>query len=286
MGKSTLLLQLKDLEGYAHCTARKLLIIPDPKLLLGSATTLVIDALDEVPAQRDGDAVDSVLRRLAELGLPRFILSCRVRDWRSATSIQGIADIYDSSPLELHLDPLNRSDALEYLSNSIGNEEAERAIQHLEERGLSGLWRNPQTLELLSKIAERGQLPDSKGQLFSEATKLLRIEHRKEKSFSSFANLPEKEVLDAAGAGFATLIITGTEALSRETPPFELDTALAEASVLPAATQLNDVLDSRLFKARSSDRFTYAHRALGEFLGAPAVQPGRSSGPFNELPAQ
>ncbi|GLK50880.1 hypothetical protein GCM10017621_03880 [Maricaulis virginensis] len=268
MGKSTLLLQLKDVEGYALCTARKLLITPDPKSLLGSATTLVIDALDEVPAQREGDAVDSVLRRLAELGLPRFILSCRVSDWRSATAIQGIADIYDSAPLELHLDPLNRADAIEYLSHSIGNEEAERAIQHFEERGLSGLWRNPQTLELVSKVAERGQLPDSKGQLFSDATKLLRIEHRKEKSVTPLANLPEKEVLDAAGAGFATLIVAGKEALSRETPPSDVDTALAEASALPAAARLNDVLDSRLFEARSPDRFTYAHRALGEFLGA------------------
>lgn len=268
MGKSTLLSQLKDVEGYALCTARKLLITPDPRPLLGSATTLVIDALDEVPAQREGDAVDLVLRRLAELGLPRFILSCRVTDWRSATAIQGIADIYDSPPLELHLDPLDRADAIEYLSHSIGNEEAERAIQHFEKRGLSGLWRNPQTLELVSKVAERGQLPDSKGQLFSDATKLLRIEHRKEKSVTPLANLSEKEVLDAAGAGFATLIVAGKEALSRETPPSDFDTALAEASALPAAARLNDVLGSRLFEARSPDRFAYAHRALGEFLGA------------------
>jgi hypothetical protein len=47
--------------------------------LLGDAEVLVIDALDEVSAQREGDAVDHVLRKLGELGYPRF------RDWRSYT---------------------------------------------------------------------------------------------------------------------------------------------------------------------------------------------------------
>ncbi len=268
MGKSTLLSQLKDVDGYAFCTARKLLIVPDPQPHIGNATTLVIDGLDEVSAQREGDAVDLVLRRLAELGLPRFILSCRVADWRSATALQGIADIYDGAPLELHLDPLGREDAIEFLSDLIGNEAADDAIEHLEARALSGLWRNPQTLELVAKVAAQGDLPDSKGQLFADATKLLRIEHRNEKSATPLATLPEKDVLDAAGAGFATLIITGREALSRESSPADFDAAIAEASALPGAGRLSDVLDSRLFEARAPDRFSYAHRAIGEFLGA------------------
>jgi hypothetical protein len=268
MGKSTLLSQLTSVEGYVLCSARKLLISSDLKRLLGSATTLVIDALDEVPAQREGDAVDLVLRCLDELEHPRFILSCRITDWRSATSIQAIADIYESAPLELHLDPLDRDDALRFLSHSIVVEEAERVLQHLEERGLSGLWHNPQTLELVSKVAANGQLPDSKGQLFEEATRLLRSEHRNERSNAPFANLPQQAVLDSAGAGFATLIVAGKEALTRETPPADIDAPMADVSALPGAARLGDALDSRLFEARATDRFTYGHRAIGEFLGA------------------
>ena len=268
MGKSTLLKQLKDVEDYAFCRARKLLNASNPESLLGDATTLVIDALDEVSARREGDAVDAVLQRLDRLGQPRFILSCRVSDWRSATAIQGISDFYDSEPLELHLEPLGRDDALVFLSHSIDAAAAEAALLHFEERGLSGLWRNPQTLDLISKVAKQGQLPASKGELFEEATKLLRIEHRSEKSVTPLAQLPEKVVLDAAGAGFASLIITGKEALTRETPPFDLDVPIGEACVLPAADKLGEVLDSRLFEARGPDRFAYAHRAIGEFLGA------------------
>jgi hypothetical protein len=268
MGKSTLLGHLGDIDGFAICTARKLIVTPDPKFLLGASKTLVVDALDEVSAQHEGDAVDLVLRRLAELGLPRFILSCRVADWRSATALQGFADFYDCAPLELHLEPLDRDDATTFLAVTLGDTAAEEAIDHLVSRGLNGLWSNPQTLELVKKVAEQGKLPLSKGELFSDATKLLRAEHRREKSTSPLASLPEASVLDATGAGFAALILTGKETLSREVYPEETDAALAEISALPDAGRIDDVVDSRLFEARASERFTYAHRAIGEFLGA------------------
>lgn len=68
MGKSHLLEWLADAPGYAHCTARKLINRHDPRSLLNDAKTLVIDALDEVNAQKEGDAVDLVLRQLGRLG--------------------------------------------------------------------------------------------------------------------------------------------------------------------------------------------------------------------------
>ena len=268
MGKSTLLEQLRGVDGYEVCTARKLINAPDPTVLLNNARTLVIDALDEVSAQRDGDAVDLVLRKLAVLGNPRFILSCRVADWRSATALQGIADFYERSPLELHLEPLDRDDATTFLGMTLGKVRAEDAIGHLESLGLSGLWSNPQTLELVERVARVDKLPSSKGDLFTEATKLLRTEHREEKAGTSLAAMAEAEVLDAAGAAFAALILSGKDALSRLTNPDADDLQLREVATLLRASSVGDILDARLFAARDKDRFTYAHRAIGEFLGA------------------
>lgn len=268
MGKSTLLLQLKDVDGFKVCTARKLINTPDPIALLAGATTLVIDALDEVSARLDGDAVDLVLRRLAELALPRFILSCRVADWRKATALQGITDFYDSVPLELYLDPLTRADATRFLTATLGKNAAEDAIEHLEERGLGGLWRNPQTLNFVADVVAKGTLPTSKGALFAEATKLMWSEHREEKAGTPFAMLAEDTVLDAAGAAFAAMILTGKEAISRKAQAAEGDIPLAKATRLPDAGSLPDILGSRLFAAVSDDRFSYGHRAIGEFLGA------------------
>ena len=268
MGKSTLLSGLSGVEGFAVCNARQLINVPDPKTLLGDASTLVIDALDEVSAHSEGDAVDMVLRRLLELDKPRFILSCRVADWRSATALQSITDFYDSPPIELHLEALTKDDAINFLTTTLTKPKAEETIDHLDERGLSGLWHNPQTLAMIEKVAAQGKLPDSKGNLFLAATKLLQAEHRREKSTSSLATLPEEDVLDTAGAAFAALILSGKEAVFREVNPECFDIALAEISALPNAAQIDAVLDSRLFEAIGDERFTYTHRAIGEFLGA------------------
>nr|MBD4890924.1 hypothetical protein [Xanthomonas citri pv. citri] len=86
MGKTELLSWLGQQPGHVYCTARKLNNTRlDAARLLGDATTVVIDALDELSVQGDGDAVDLVLQRLGDLGYPRFVLSCRVADWRNAT---------------------------------------------------------------------------------------------------------------------------------------------------------------------------------------------------------
>jgi predicted NACHT family NTPase len=76
LGKTRLLEWLAGQPGHAWCTARQLMNRYDPRSLLGNATTLVIDALDEVVARREGDAVDLVLQKLGALGYPRFVLSC------------------------------------------------------------------------------------------------------------------------------------------------------------------------------------------------------------------
>jgi hypothetical protein len=58
-----LLSWLGDQAGYAYCTARKLKNVrPDPRRLLGNASTLVVDALDELSVRGEGDAVDLVLQ--------------------------------------------------------------------------------------------------------------------------------------------------------------------------------------------------------------------------------
>ena len=268
MGKSTLLNQLSEVDDYAFCAARKLINSPDPRALLGNATTLVIDALDEVSARHDGDAVDLVVRKLAALGSPRFVLSCRVSDWRSATALQGIADFYAETPVELHLESLDRADALGFLAEAVGEARAGQAIAHFEARGLSGLWSNPQTLELVERVAREDRLPASKGDLFAEATTLLRAEHREEKSLSALVAMSDEEVLDAAGAAFGSLLLSGKDALSRLVTPDADDLSLADVAALPGAPRVADVLDARLFAATGKDRFSYTHRAIGEFLGA------------------
>ena len=267
MGKSHLLKWLASAPGYAHCTARQLINRPDPRTLLGDAKTLVIDALDEVNAQKEGDAVDLVLRQLGRLGYPHFVLSCRVADWRSATGIQAIREQYPEEPLELHLKPFDDDDATNFLSASLGAEAARRVILHFNARGLNGLLGNPQTLELISSVAGSQNLPDTRSELFSRAVEVLRVEHRDAKAHIQLAR---ETGLDAAGAAFAGLILTGSEAIVRISAAnsAEGEVQLADISCLPDGEFIGGMLGTRLFKADGADRFGYVHRRVGEYLGA------------------
>ncbi|HHE7266602.1 hypothetical protein V6X58_27030 [Pseudomonas aeruginosa] len=267
MGKSHLLEWLATAPGYTRCTARQLINRHDPRTLLGDAQTLVIDALDEVSTQKEGDAVDLVLRQLGKLGCPHFILSCRVADWRSATGLEAIREQYPEEPLELHLEPFNDDDAATFLSTSLGAETAKAVVEHFNARGLNGLLGNPQTLELIARVAGSGNLPETRSELFKRAIEVLRVEHRDAKANGQLAR---ETGLDAAGAAFAGLILTGSEAIVRTSAAnaAEGELQLADISRLPGGDSIGAMLGTRLFEADGADRFGYLHRRVGEYLGA------------------
>lgn len=267
MGKSHLLEWLATSPVYARCTARQLINRHEPRTLLGDAQILVIDALDEVSTQKEGDAVDLVLRQLGKLGCPRFVLSCRVADWRSATGLEAIREQYPEEPLELHLEPFNEDNAATFLSASLGTETAKAVVGHFNARGLDGLLGNPQTLELIARVAGSGNLPETRSELFERAIEVLRVEHRDAKAYGQLAR---ETGLDAAGAAFAGLILTGSEAIVRTSAAnaAEGELQLADIARLPEGEPIGAMLGTRLFKADGADRFGYLHRRVGEYLGA------------------
>lgn len=267
MGKSFLLNRLSEHAEYQFCTARKLIRSCKPSMILGNARVLVIDALDEVSSQKDGAAVDSILQKLQEINCPSFVLSCRVADWQSATAINSINEDYSKKPIELHLMPFNHYDIQSFLSLSLGIAQSQNVVQHFNALGLGQLLGNPQTLELISKVAQKGDLPNSKGELFERAIDVLWCEHNDTRAQ---AQHDKETTIKAAGAAFASLILTGNEALTRKAAANIEDGELSFTDIrtLPNAEALNDVIAARLFKSSGVDRFTYIHRSIGEYLGA------------------
>lgn len=268
MGKTHLLQWLSSFPGISWCKARQLINRVDPRTLYKDGTILVIDALDEVSAQKEGTAVDLVLQRLGAIGYPRFILSCRVSDWRSSTGLETIREQYSENPIELHLEPFNLEDAVLFLKESLGEESAQRTIEHFKNKDLEGLLGNPQTLSMVSAVVAKLEiLPESKSDLYERAIDVLRIEHNSSHADMQFS----KEALEsAAGAAFAGLILTGNEAISRAATAHiaEGEIPLAEVSMLPKGEGIGKSLSARLYNSFGADRFTYSHRSIGEFLGA------------------
>lgn len=267
MGKTELLTELSAKEGNVFCRAQQLINKRRPETLLGDNKRLVIDALDEVSAQSDGDAVDLVLRKLGELDYPPFILSCRVADWRAAISAQAIADQYDDMPpLEVHITPLDENEQYELLTQLlIGDAKRARTLlDHFARFGLDFLG-NPQTLKLIAALPNDRRLPATSGALFENAIDTLRKEHNRLKN-----ELPHDAALDAAGAAFSALILTSNARIidqpSGAIDPADKALPLAEVEAFDNGN-VKLAANTKLF-ATDLDGLTYTHRRIGEFVGA------------------
>lgn len=265
MGKTQLLRAIGGDNGNAFCRATQLINGVRPEKLVGNAKRVVIDALDEVAAQRQGDAVDLVLQKLGLLDYPPFILSCRVAEWRSATASGAIAEQYDAPPLEVHLEPLTRDEQLQLLIEQTGDADRARALQdHFETFGTDFLG-NPQTLELVAALPVEA-LPDTTVGLFEQAIETLRGERNAAKE-----ELPRAVALDAAGAAFAGLIMSGNGRIidkpSGLIDPGDKALPLVEVEAFYQGN-VSRAADTKLFAADRSEGFTYAHRRVGEFVGA------------------
>ena len=271
MGKTTLMRRLGELEGWSFARARS--FVRRSNGGVGAALPserLVIDALDEVSAAREGEALDGVLSGLIGLGCPPFVLSCRVADWRSATAVREIRDEYGRAPVELFLEPFGQQEAEALLSHRFGAKGARRLVEHFAALGPEELLGNPQNLVMIAAIGAQEDLPTTRGELYDQAAAGLWHEHRQDKTGEPLADLDEMTALDAAGAGFAALLLTGREAISRAPSGSTGEGAVHVGDVcrLPGAGAVDALLGSRLFRAAGPERFAPLHRTVAEHLGA------------------
>lgn len=273
MGKTWLLKTHAKAKAFNFITARAFLRSRSAELSKDRTKVWVIDALDEVASAQGYEPVQSVLGKLAEIGRPPFILSCRSADWQGAIAKYDINEDYGIEPLTLQLDPLSRDDAWRALVEALGDEAAAReTIKGLVERGLEPLYGNPLTLSLVAELTKRnGKLPDTRAGLFRQACDLLWREKNSKHRQAPLSNLSEAVALDAAGAACAALILTGSESISLESSGNVQDGDLraAEIAALPGAEALKAVLHSRLFRRPGGgDRMAPLHRTMAEYLGA------------------
>lgn len=248
--------------------------------------TLFIDGLDEVRAgSRDGrTALDRVRARLDRLGKPRFRLSCREADWLGRNDLKRLEAVAPAGEINaLRLDPLTPDDARRIAAADV--HDAERFLQEAEERGLSGLLANPQSLNTLIQAVGGGERwPASRLETFEIACERLATEPNDEHRHSLHERPAEAQVMEAAGRICALLLLSdapgvGSFPASEENdakyPPIErLDPPQpgTPASEVNARTRLQRLaLSSRLFaaeggRASASRRFKPIHRHIAEFL--------------------
>ena len=268
MGKTRLMEKLGQTRGCQFIRASSFLRQDNSSI--NNGTRLVIDGLDEVAAFEQGDPLHNVLKNLANCGKPQFILSCRSAEWRSVAAKSDIFDDYGVDPVEFSLEPFTREDAIEFLTEDFNYDKTINVLDRLDTLGIPNIYKNPLTLQLVSSIlVASDNIPNTRAELYSQATNLLRFEHNPRQFARSIKILSEDEALDAAGAAMAILVLTGKDALVRR--PRKTDQSalvISELGDLANKDDIDAILRSNLFKQYSDYHFKPLHRTIAEFLGA------------------
>ena len=177
--------------------------------------TVYLDALDEFPSQSDNkDTVAELVRILRGLGRPKMRLSCRAADWLGNTDLQIFRQlVQDNSFVVLRLEPLTEAQIL-HIAQNYSPDDAQHFYQEAMDRGLEALITNPQTLLMLLGVVAGGLWPKTRKELYERLATLVLTEHNEAHTGKSLGQFEASELLDAAGAASAAILISGLPGLS------------------------------------------------------------------------
>jgi hypothetical protein len=270
MGKSELIGELGRAGGVAPVSAPRFMLSKNPGTYVTSGRPLLIDGLDEAIARDEKDAVDRVLAQLEDAGCPRFVLSCRSREWQSR-SLRSLKEIYGAEPLVVSIEEFTRKEASAFWSSRGFSSAVEPVLDGLDTQGLSDLYKNPLTLSLLGRVADSGKpLPATRAELFAHVCDLIWREENDARQNTQLAQINQEQALSSAGACMAAMVFGGVDAirLGGIAERQEGEAWLGDLENLPGAADTRALVASKLFKTVGVGRAAPIHRVIAEFLGA------------------
>ena len=270
VGKTTLMRHLCEGQNMTYVPAAALVRAEDPEALLPEAGRVAVDGLDEIATPGRGSAVEAVLRQLRRTEYWSFILSCRTAEWRDAVDRARIENACAGKTVTCYLIPFDGDGARAFLEHEFPGVQVPALLQHLKNRGLVHVCRNPLILRMYGEVARAGGgLPETRTELFAAACRAL-LGYDRRRSVVQLVRREEDDLLLASGAICATLLLCDLlgahDGLDAATPPGFLN--VSDIGGLPFAGAAPDALRTRLFAAEGEGRFSYAHRAIAEYLGA------------------
>mgnify|MGYP003809217195 CR=1 FL=1 len=270
MGKSELIGELGRTGGVAPVSAPRFMLSKNPGGYVTAGRPLLIDGLDEAIARDEKDAVDRVLAQLEDAGCPRFVLSCRSREWQSR-SLRSLKEIYGAEPLVVLIEDFTREEASAFWLSRGYTSSVDPILDGLDEQGLSDLYRNPLTLSLLGRVADSGKpLPATRAELFGHVCELIWREENDARQNTQLAQIGQEQALSSAGACMAAMVFGGVDAirLGGIAERQDGEVWIGDLESLPNGAHARSVVASKLFKNVGVGRAAPIHRVIAECLGA------------------
>ena len=269
-GKTTSFKSEADNQGGVYVTVRNFLTFDEKPEWQGK--TLFLDGLDEsrVGTVDGRTPLDRIRTKLDQLDRPLFRLSCRWADWFGSNDRDRLREVSpDGTVTVVRLDPLSKQNIKDILTKKYSIQDADDFIGKARERGIDGLLKNPQNLDLLVKSVSRGKWPQSRKETFEQACRMLVREPNKEHRLAKQWRAETGPLIEAAGQLCAVQLFSGVAGftLSDRAVPDSDYPSLAEVDG-QAGGCTRDVLGTRLFVGTSEGKLAPAHRQIAEFLAA------------------
>lgn len=228
--------------------------------------TLYLDGLDEQRTKsEDGRGIlDLIRRKLDQLKLPHFRLSCRAADWYGESEAERLRVVSPNGKvLVLRLEPLSDSDIINIAGDKLPNP-ADFLVQ-AKRRGIDPLLRNPQTLQLILAEVQDGVWPATRADLFQKACIRLLQETNPEHTQAQAGYVPMDRLLTAAGYLSVVHICGGTKGHALNSQ--DADEAFPYIGELYGDQEdLFSAVRRRAFRGDGPGRVTPIHRTVAEYL--------------------
>lgn len=232
--------------------------------------TIMIDGVDEVLVNGATEPITAILNRLVEAGATNFVLMCRALDWKHATSESAIERRFRVRPVVGHLQPLNHremADMVEVFSN--GGLEGTKFVQDAIDHGAIELATNPQNLLLLIEAVAEGGWPNTRRELYENAS--MRLTRELNASHQSLRpDRPDGErILQAAGFVSAQLLLAGKRGVATGGQHDALYPRIADLDGSGfSSEEVAAAMGSALMRVSSVQTLEVCHRTVAEYLGA------------------
>ena len=270
-GKTTAFKKEAEQPGCEYITARDFIALSRGEEWRDKI--LFIDGLDEVRAIRGNDLIpfDEIRAKLDLLKPPGFRIACREADWDSADDRDRLAEVFLGRDVKvLFLVELEEEEIRQILINvhKMSPQEASEFLHKVAQDELTAQIKNPQSLTMWVLVAEKGDWPKTRLEVFQLACKWLLAEWNPVHNKAHISQTPDSEkLMRAAGSLCATLLLEEKEGFAELRPdadekhPFIGELDIDETGLLPRVAR------TKLF-VKPDKYIECSHRTYAEYLSA------------------
>lgn len=266
-GKSEFVKQVQEVETSQFYTASGLNSFAKG-ISINGTSRIIIDALDEVTAYSRGGPIASILSKIQDEDVSKYIFTCRAVDWNHEVNSSIFITRWKKAPTVGRLLPLNDNEIITFVDYNGSDQKGKDFFRSAVEHDSVEILRNPQMLVMLMKTVNISGWPKTRLELFEETCKELVKEQNPFHKSSDFS-YSTGDLLLAAGAIGAQMILSnkasinldGTDASGTVTIT-ELASDKYDVSVIKAA------VSTKIFRGITNTSVECSHRTILEYLAA------------------